>query len=289
MKKFNFKKINWRGILSAILVGALLIGVIAGVAVWAKDKTKTLSPTIFSRGALDENGDYVENDKALYTKDSFPCIGLRVEPDFEYNGTYDVYYYDPDDRLLTVKENLTGVYDEDYPLASHCRIVMYPGIPEDVNAKDFKINFWEVLSYANKFTIEVNKDQTNLYGERINLYVEENAEIGKTFDATGWNETLTVVEEENMKVSEDISVNGDFNKYDIYVRYAENSTAYTHAVVVADADDKVLVRQSFNLADLEDGEWCKLTLEIPDDYDDDMYIKVRMHVSAECYIFGYND
>ena len=178
MAKKTFKKINWKKVLSGILAVIVCITAISGIAALAKNDTKTISSTAFECGALDDNGKYVKSDQSIYTKEAFGCIGLRVAPDFESNATYDVYYYDSNDTLVEIKSDLTGVYDEDYPLhmATKARIVIHPEVPSDFDEDDFKISFYEVYSYANKFEITVNKKQD---------YVSEVSTKGRVFSPTG--------------------------------------------------------------------------------------------------------
>ena len=288
-KRFKTKrKISWKKLLSAVAVIAIILGSIAGIRACTKDETKTISASAFSRGGLDENGEYVETDKSIYTKEAFACIGLRVQPDFEASASYDVYYYDYDERLLDVRLGLTGVYDEDYPLAKYARIVIHPEIPADVDQEDFKIAFYEVHSLAKDFKITVNKSQKYLYSNSVNLFNEENIEMGKTFDVHGNDVYVTYVENEHLKTSGEIAVTGEYEYYDVYIRRPSQSDIFAVSVIAADEDDKVLVRQSYDLTDLAAGEWCKMTLEVPDS-EADMYLVARMPKDAECYIFGYSD
>ena len=163
----KFKKINWRGILSAILVGVLLVGSVAGLgAVFGKD-TKNISSTAFSVGAIDENGNYVKSDVSIYTKDLFECQGLSIEPDFEATGTYRVFYYSEDKNFIGSTDALNaadGVYNKgaEYAFATYARVMITPEVPVDEDGneeEEFKIRFYEAVSYASDYTISVNKKQ----------------------------------------------------------------------------------------------------------------------------------
>ena len=285
----NFKrKSKLKSILCGVLVVATLIGACAGIAAFAKKDTKTISSSLFSRGDLDENGIYVESDKSIYTKEAFGCIGLRVEPDFESKVSYDVYYYDYDERLIEARKGLSSVYDEDYPLAQYARIVIHPEIPSDVSEKDFKINFYEVYGYANDLNITVDKKQDYLYDNCENLYIETLAIQDKTFDSSVHTGYVELEDSEYAKVSNEIAITGEYNTYDVYIRRSETSDIFLVSVIAASSDDKILVREAFDLKDLNAGEWCKMTIEVPE-YEGDMYLIARMPKDAECYIFGYND
>lgn len=279
-----FKK-NWKRILCIALVCVISLGVLGGVASFATKDTKTISASAFSRGGLDENGKYVNTDKSLYTEEAFECIGLRVEPNFEANLTYDVYYYDYSNRLIESKLGLTDVYDEDFPLAKTCRIVIHPEIPADVKEKDFKIGFFDVYKIAKQLTITVNKNQEYLYSESVNYYVEENATQGMKLAVEG--EKVLTFEDVNMKISEEIAVTDKYEKYDIFV-CCPNATTATSLGVVATSADVVVYESFYEMEDLEAGEWCKLSVEI-EDFEEADYIRVSIPKDATCYIFGYND
>lgn len=288
MARINFKKNKLVKIVSIVLAGLVLVGVIGGIVSMTKQKTETISSWAFDVGTLDEDGIYQPSDQDLYTKESFGCRGLRVEPDFTYKGTYDVYYYDYDERLIEVKADLTGVYDEDYPLAKMARIVIHPDVPEGENRNEFKIDFWEKNSFASMLKVTVDKDQKNYYGNATNLYFNENAQMGKTFDANGYDSTVTIADDVNAKVSEEIAITGEYEFYDVYVRTSAKADVHTISVIVASSDNEVLTRQAYSYEDMAAGEWCKLTLEVPD-VEEGMYLLVRMDVDAECRIYGYND
>ena len=168
MSKFKFRRINWKSILIISLALVLGVGAIAGVSSIVKDEKTTLSSLEFKRGALNDLGFYIESDQSIYTKDLIECQGLEIEPDFEVIGNYRVYYYDANKnymgatKLFSAQED--GVYTkgEDFPYAKYCRIVITPTPEKDEDGnvdEDFKINFYEVAGYANKYKISVNKDQ----------------------------------------------------------------------------------------------------------------------------------
>ena len=161
------RKFKWKNIISFVLVGVLLVGAVAGLgSVFNKD-TKTISSTAFAVGGINEKGNYVESKTSIYTKDMFECQGLSIEPDFEATGTYKVFYYDSNKNFLGATEALNaedGVYNKEsiFAFAKYARIMITPVVPvdEDGNEKeDFKIRFYDVVGYANDYTISVKKDQ----------------------------------------------------------------------------------------------------------------------------------
>ena len=283
--KFKFKKNSkFKKILCAVLVIGAVVGIGALVSSFARNDDKTVRSSEFSVGALDENGKYVEDKQSIYTKDAFECVGLRIEPDFEADLTYDVYYYDANEKLLEAKVGLTEVYDEDFPLAKICRVVIHPAIPEGETAKDFKISWNEVKSFAKQVKITVDKNQDNRYSDSVNLYVAENAQLGKSFNSE--EAILTLTDNAAHKVSENIVVSGDYEYYDVYVK--KTSGADSSAVVIAGTDgNEILARELCSLSDVNDGEWRKMTIEVPE-FEGSAYLVVRMPAETECYVYGYN-
>ncbi len=285
MAKIKFKKNSkLKTILCTVLILATVVVLGAGVMHLTKNDTKTIGASAFSVGALDENGKYVESKQAIYTKDAFECIGLRIEPDFEAKLTYDVYYYDYNEKLLEVKSGLTEVYDEDFPLAKLCRVVIHPAIPEGETAKNFKIDFFEKNKFAKELKITVDNNQKYPYSDSVNLYIAENAQLGKTFNGDANSVLLT--DDASSKVSEEITVTGDYDYYDVFVKKTEASSKL--AVVIASGEgNTILARELADLSNVSDGEWCKITISVPD-FENEAYLLVRMPSASECYVYGYN-
>ena len=302
-RKIKFKT-NWKKIFCAILAAILCITAIGGIAAIANNDSKSISSTAFSRGALDENGKYVETDQSIYTKEAFGCIGLRVQPDFQSNATYDVYYYDYNDMLVEVMTDLSGVYDEDFPLAKKARIVIHPDIPEDVDAKDFKVAFYEVYGIANQFDITVDKKQSYKYSDSINLYDAENCEVGKNFQS-GTSSSPSAFDSKNLtdmssasypvKVTEAIAVDGMYDAYDIYV-YLETNEGRWPVSALFGSDGKVIATDGDYIYDVVDASsvvkpcWVKMTIKVPslESYEG-VHLMVSMPDDSNCYIFGYSE
>ena len=301
----KLKKFNWKSLIITILGIAILLGAVAGTVALIRRDTKTISSFEFKRGALDENGEYVKSDKSIYTENAFDCIGLRVEPDFEFKGTYDVFYYDYDGNLVEKKLGLQKVYDEDFPLAKMARIVINPEAPEDVKENDFKIKFWEVNSYAKKLKITVDKKQEYLYEDCLNLYNAQATTLNKTFKnetdptpASYDSKNLVDVTDAKYpaKLSNAVTVDGTYDKYDIFV-HLEVGEGRWPIVALFGADGKTLRDENgecifdlVNSTSVVKPIWVKLTVEVPElESYDGVHLMVSMPDDSECYIFGYND
>lgn len=270
MKIFG-KRIRWKKVLtvgvSLLLVAAAIGGV---VALFGKDTT-TVSPSEFKRGSIGVDGKSVSSETSIYTKEAFPCQGLRIVPDFEATGTFDVYYYDVNDRLLSSVKGKSEVYEGEYPGATFARVVYNPAVPEGEDKKEWKIGLLEVLKYAKQLTITVNKEQVQ-YKASMDLYVAH--EVTGTFSKENINEILP---EKNMQSSAIVAVDEKYDYYTIYVKYtSKEATAYDTSVMFGDADYKAIrVKEDSNNVDegvaytfdgdtMIEGSWYSVMVEVPE-------------------------
>ena len=237
------RKISVKKILSLVLTIAIALGAIGGVVALVKNDNKKIGASAFTRGGLDENGKYVESNVSIYTEEAFYCKGLRIEPDFEFSGTFDVYYYTNDNEFIEAKTGMSAVYDEDYPLAVKARIVIHADT-ELTKDKDFKIRFYEVPKYANELKITVNKDQELASVISPNLYREDDTVEGKAFYPFAnedWN-INTLEDASNGLVSNLITLNDEYDYIEVYyfvpenlyrsvfVCFADETGGYVHSV-----------------------------------------------------------
>ena len=163
----RYRKKDIKGFLSFLVTVALLIASVAGLSSLLDRDTKTISPFAFSLGALDKRGEYVETNKSIYTKELIECQGLKIEPDFEASGTFQVYYYDEMKNFVGTSGAIDakdGDYEkgDTFKYAKYCRIVITPTPTVDENGyedSNFKIRFWEVVNYAKDYKITVSKIQ----------------------------------------------------------------------------------------------------------------------------------
>ena len=269
-----------KNILSIILVIALLIVCVGVFTSFDAKKVDTIKPGAFSRGSLNAYGEYVKTKSAIYNEEAFGCQGLRVEPDFEFVGTYDVYYYDYNGKFLEAKKGLKGVYDEDYPLAKLARIVINP----ELSADEDKVAWYDVRSIAKMLKITVNKDQAWKY-ESENLYDESKivANSGFVF-VNGEDVTVEVNESPWHQRTEYIPVS--YESYDVFIKLNAVDNNYSGAVIIT-VDDVVIARDDCLMKDIDVGEWVKLSVSV-DDVTDDLNLLVKMPTGSDCYIFGYN-
>ena len=143
-------------IISVLLVAAIVIAAISGIVVYSARTHRTVSSTVFSRGALDSNGKHINSDTALYTEELIQCRGLIVEVDFEAKLEYEIFFYRADESFIGSTGRLVDDYTlEGYDNAKYCRIVITPVLKDGAD----KIRFWEVLSYADQITVKVAIDQ----------------------------------------------------------------------------------------------------------------------------------
>ena len=291
MKKIKFEK---KSILSIVLIVAILIaslGLISSL-ISVANRT-TIKSSAFSRGSLNSSGKYVETNQSIYTKEAFGCMGLRIEPDFEFEGTYDVFYYDYNDNLIESKIGLDTIYDEDYPLAMMARIAIHPDIPQGENAKEYKIKWYDVSGIANMFNITVNNNQEWIY-ESDNLFDKNSVTMNTTFGYPMDNDgnfidrnVIQISGSPVYKLSEYIPVS--YKNYDVYVRCNSDDENWTGAVVIASENDmKVIAAEHVNMEHHRPDEWVKITVSISGEVLNTYKLIVKMPNQADCYIFGYN-
>ena len=181
-------------IISAILVVALVVASISGVVALTTKTEKKISPGVFSRGALDGSGRFVDTDTCLYTQDLIQCRGLTVSVDFEAALEYEIYFYRADESFIGSTGRLTDDFDigDDYKNAKYCRIVIIPVLKDGAE----KIHFWEVYSYAKQITVKVSKDQRDFDLNGVTVSI-----LGDGISSySGWSDTSKM------------NVNGSVNK-----------------------------------------------------------------------------
>ena len=296
---------SWKKMICAFLAFAAVVASVGGITAIIGNKTKTISPLSFEVGALDENGKYKEDNQSIYTKEAFNCIGLRVEPEFDSQLTYDVYYYDYNGVLIEKKLGFEGIYDEDFPIAKMARIVVHPEIPEDIDDDEFKISFFDKYEYARKVKITVDKNQEYLYDNCLNLYdanqVTENMIFNSLAPLKDWSST-NLVESLGANLTNKIAVDGSCDKIDIYI-YLESGEGVWPAIGLFNADGSLVKVEDEYFAAIGDVTsvvkpcWYKMSLEIPklDSYEG-VHLMVKIPTvtavdapSTICYIFAYND
>lgn len=284
MKRF-FRRFDAKGLISAILAVAVIVGVVAGVATIFGNETKKISPGAFSKGALDAQGEFVKSDTSLVTKESFECIGLCIEQDFESGAKYDVYYYEKDGDFLESRIGLKGTYDEDFPFATYARVVIHPAIPEDMDSDDFKIRFWETRDYANDLKITVNKDQTQKY-ETGNILSQSDVQNETSYIVSGAGTLITG--STDSESYDCFSIEPKYKNYDIYVKICKESDSIIGAYAADSAENgKIVYKVEKSVSDINEDLWVKITLNIKD-LEKTTFVGVNVPMDSEICVFGYN-
>ena len=188
--KFKLKtKKTVRKILSMVLCGVLIMGVIFGaVAIGKKvtDDTKKISPK-FSVGSLDYNGVYTENKGQLYTKEAFECKGLAINLDFESSIQYYVYYYDTEDNFVKMSGPYVKSIEFDVPLeATHARLVVVPLWNASVPVEDRVCHWYDTYKYTRQLEIRVAKKQDNITS-LVDTLVWSKIDLGRSDANLGTN------------------------------------------------------------------------------------------------------
>ena len=184
MKKMRFRRKNVKSILSAILVVAVVVGVFAGLNSLSERDLKSTRP-VFTLGALNEEGKYIESEGTIYTKEAFECQGLEIKLDFEKTIFYEVYYYNSNGEFLYSSEKSNENSKPELPArATHARIVITPDweLLEVKTASKQKIKWYEIAKYANQIEIKVNAVQEEIFipYQGVNKMTEYSKEVNIT-------------------------------------------------------------------------------------------------------------
>ena len=288
------KKLNKS--VSAILAVILLVLALTFVLslVIRGNDTQTVSPSVYRVGALDAKGEFVEDPQAIYTYEPIGCLGLNIVPDFEFRGTYEIYFYDMEQNFIERFIDLKGSYTEQHPFARYARIVVRPETPIDENPKEFKIDWYEASSFGGMLTVTIDKKQNYQY-ETVNLYDDSKSLYGKCFRTNNLEVSyLDLIDNSNTKVSDVISVTEGYAYYDVYLRFKEKCDFGSYNAISASHGTILFIK--IGTSDMQPGIWYNTTLSVEDarkfaeenGYNNADHIRLCTDTDAEIYLFGYN-
>ena len=254
---------NVKKTIAIVLVGLLLIGVFGAVVTFAKNDTKKITPA-FTQGSIDPStGKHVEDDQSIYTEKVFECGGLRIEPDFDYKGTYDVFYYSSDNFMVGKAVGLTGVYkmNEGNYVGKYARIVIHPDVPTDYEGdEEWEIKFTDVIKYASKLEIRVNKEGFK-YRDFINLYNESEETNDVSYIQSDSTVEYTPVVDYHSKASGVMELDKDYKTLEIVAKFKYPPSQGVAIIFLGDDGATVQAMQN-DLTNFENGIY-HLMVEIP--------------------------
>lgn len=302
MAKLFKRKIKWKEVGIGALAIVLVMASVGGLAALFGKQTKTIGPGDWIKGELDENGEYIESDIALVNETAFSCDGLRVEKDFKAACTYDIYYYDASGKFIGKVTPTENVYNETNPEASTCRIVIFPDIPADEKASEFKISFWEVRSFAKMLKVTVNKEQET-YSAVNPLFNDDAASVSGVMTLEDGIANLDT-SAASYKSTKLILTKDTYDAYRIYVKLADSEgdtfVAFADACLTGEVagedvnNDKIICRTNgtkvanefahvFDGDKMEAGVWYSVIVEAPAKAD---ALRVSFPVDATVRIYG---
>lgn len=152
--------------LKILLIGALILvtcgGLFGGIVALSRNTDKidhamtykSVGTTKYSIGGLDSKGNYMSTDKSIFTKKAFECQGLNVTPNFDTDVSYQIYFYDQDNKFVHTTGSLTGAFVQDSVpfFAKYARIVITP-------KDDNKVTIFEVTKYAKQIKTTIYREQ----------------------------------------------------------------------------------------------------------------------------------
>ena len=102
---------------------------------------------------LNEDGEEVESDKSIVTRNAFTTDGMTVVFDADAKVTYKLYFYDEDEKLLSATDDLA----EDFSGTIPEKAVWAKAVITPTEDEDGKVSLTEVFGYASALTITVNR------------------------------------------------------------------------------------------------------------------------------------
>ena len=293
MKRINFKR-DWKKLLGVVLIVAAVVGIAGALISNDRKDMVSISSSEFEVGSINAlTGEHEEDVQSLYTSKAFNCQGLRIAPEFEFTGTYDVFYYDYNEHFIEAKLGLKGVYDEDYPVAKLARVVLHPSIPADETESSFEISWWEESSFASLVDVSVSKNQNWIY-QTVNLYNKDNVQKCKDLSTFEVGEAYTVIDSAEISGSNNrvpihltdaINI-GEYTKFDLYYRYDVQYSGNSIGIVATN-NNIITAKEISKASDARPGDWVKVTLSVPKDTNS-THIRVRLPGDIDCYVYGYN-
>lgn len=103
-----------------VIIFLLMTGVIGAVitlfVMLDRQTTVTeIGPEAYTVATLDENGEEVEGDTAIVTRDMFTTDGLKVELSDEASVTYRLFFYDGEGNFISATGDLSADFDGEIP------------------------------------------------------------------------------------------------------------------------------------------------------------------------------
>ena len=158
MARYTLKKHAAADTIKWIIIFLLMIGVIGAVltlfVMLDRQTTVTkIGPEAYTIATLDENGEEIEGNTSIVTRDTFTTDGLKVELADEATVTYELYFYDGEDNFISSTGALSADFNGEVPEnAASAKCVITSTADEDG-----KVDLTEVLGYAGQVTISINR------------------------------------------------------------------------------------------------------------------------------------
>ena len=158
MPNYELRKHKTADAVKWVVVFLLVIGLIGAVitlfVMLDRQTTVTeIGAEAYKIAALNEDGEEVESDKSIVTRNAFTTDGMTVVFDADAKVTYKLYFYDEDEKLLSATDDLA----EDYSGTIPEKAVWAKAVITPTEDEDGKVSLTEVFGYASALTITVNR------------------------------------------------------------------------------------------------------------------------------------
>ena len=149
MAKIKGKGNGVLGIVAAVAIVLLVVGILTTSIMLLRTPVKEVSASAYAVGTINDRGVAEESEASIYTKDFINAEGLRCTLDEEAEITYKVYFYDADKEFISATDELSAdLTDADIPeTAEYAKIVITPVDDED------GVSFLEKSGYAKQLMV----------------------------------------------------------------------------------------------------------------------------------------
>ena len=225
------------GILIVVTVGAAVGGIVALTRNTDKIDDaltyKSIGWTSYKIGGLaPSNGEYMSTDASVYTKKAFECQGLNVTPVFDNDVSYEIYFYDQNNKFVHRTGLLTGAFIQDSVpfFAKYARIVVTPN-------DDNKVTIFELAKYAKQIEVKVYREQGfKNYTENLFKILQDHAQwnqgsistddeyttvVGDYIDMTAYREAMMIKDNGGDLATQHLYLFGSDKTYKGYVNLGD--------------------------------------------------------------------
>ena len=143
-------------IVSFILTVATSVGIFVGIAK-AKDTTTEVTKSMYTIGAISEDGKLVESKRSAYLEDMETVDGLVVELDEETaTVSYKLAFYDEEGNFISKTEEMKVDFDG-ATIPSNAKFFRIEITPYAIDDEPVNLNVFNLRKYTKQISVSFNK------------------------------------------------------------------------------------------------------------------------------------